>query len=198
MHWSYDTLEDLADLIWRNLHEGAAQAEHPFHVGALATRTEAGGAVRAMVLRRADAELRQLICSSDLRAAKVKQLQTCSGSEWMFYDARTNVQIRAGGTTAVHSGDALARAGWETTPRLIQAHYASPLPPGSPRPSSLARLGALAQQAAGLVDHEAGWPHFSLLVTTVTSIDWLQITKTGSQHAEFAWKEGAWAGQWLA
>lgn len=199
MNWSYDTLEELLDLIWFALAEGAQQQDHPFHVAALGTRRDDGGAVRAMILRRADAAARHLTCSTDLRASKVAEIRDCPGAEWMFYDPRTMVQIRARGPTVVHAGDATARGAWEATPLVIRAHYASPQAPGEPLPASmLARLGGLAQQAGALVNQEAGWPNFGLLATTVTTLDWLQIAKTGPRHVGFRWDGTRFQGAWLA
>lgn len=199
MNWSYDTLEELLDLIWSNLAEGAAQQEHPFHVAAFATHQIAGASVRAMILRQADTTRRWLTCSSDLRAMKVQELTRCAGTEWMFYDPRTMVQVRARGETVVHHGNHVARGAWEATPLVIRAHYASPHPPGSPLPESmLARLGGLAQQATAIAGSDAGWKHFCLLATTVTAFDWLHIAKTGPRHAGFEWNGTVFEGRWLA
>lgn len=198
MNWSFDTFDELMDAIWTALREGAEQQDHPFHVGALASQREQGASVRAMILRRAEPTSRLLTCSTDLRAEKTSEIRRCPEVEWMFYDPRTVTQMRARGRTVIHTLDPLARAAWETTPWMIRAHYANPHAPGSILPTSkLERLGDLAQQAASIVHSDAGYPNFALLATEVTSIDWLQISKTGPRHAGFTWDGRAFLGNWL-
>jgi hypothetical protein len=198
MNWPADNLEDLMEALWTALREGADTQEHPFHVAALATQQEHGAAVRAMILRRADASCRLLTCSTDLRASKTAEIRRCPEVEWMFYDPRAMVQIRARGRTEVHALDPMARAAWDSTPWMIRAHYANPHVPGSVLPASrLERLGDLAQQAASLVQSDVGFANFGLLATEVHAIDWLQISKTGARHAGFTWSGGAWSGNWL-
>lgn len=198
MNWPNDDLDEMLEAAWSAMAEGAQNQTHPFHLSAFATQREGGASVRTMVLRFARRSERLLACSTDLRAAKTSELKRTPWAEWLFYDARSSVQIRACGPTLVRSNDPLARSEWTSTPLPIRAHYANPTPSGTPLPASkLKRLGYRAREASMLLNSEAGYANFGVILTEVTNLDWLQITRTGAIHASFAWDGSQFAKSWI-
>ena len=78
------TLDDLHDIIWTLLTEGAQDASSPFHTAALATIADHGPEVRTVVLRHADAAARQIACRTDWRSPKRVQVENQRTVSWIF------------------------------------------------------------------------------------------------------------------
>lgn len=75
-----------------------------------------GADARMLVLRRFDRQTRILELHTDARAPKIAQLKTDPRCTLVFFDARSNVQLRVFGEAAVHMNDAHGDAAFERAP----------------------------------------------------------------------------------
>ncbi len=183
-------LPALLEQLWQRLEAAASTANDPFRTPALATADNGQSATRIIVLREASAASHTLTAYSDARAPKVQQLRRDPRAQWLFFDPRTRVQIRASGTTAIHHGDDLARKTWEKVAPANRANYAASLPPGS----EIAKpIFALPMPP----DHDAGRNHFALIRATIDNLDWLELGEPHHRRAGFKWNGQAWSGHWL-
>ncbi len=196
-------LTDLAailDAAWAALEAGAQQSKHPFHTPVVATAGAGDCDARVVVLRRASSEARELAFHTDARAPKVRLLQACHTTAWVFYDPAAKVQVRAKGTTTVHIGDAAAAQAWARTKLMSRRCYLAETAPSTPADEPTSGLpAAFRTRSPTAQESEAGFVNFALCVTTVMRLEWLYLSARGHRRAAFAWDAGAaqWRGHWL-
>lgn len=199
MDWNNVSLDELPALIWRELERGCAELEHPFRTPVFGTADEWAASLRTVVLRGVDPARRLLICHTDLRSQKVRHLRRNPQAQWLFYDPRQKIQLRASGLCTVHRSDDLARKAWEDTPLASRAHYCAMFPPGEMISSPEAAFAPGWKESSPTVEQaEAGWPNFAVIVTTVDSFDWLQLRYEGHRRAGFTWTGERLAANWIA
>lgn len=197
---SLTDLNAALDAVWTALDAGARRAKHPFHTPVVAT----GGAddcdARVVVLRRASPEARELAFHTDARAPKVRLLQRCHTTAWVFYDPAAKVQVRAKGPTTVHIGDATAAQAWARTKLMSRRCYLAEVAPSTPADAPTSGLpAALIERSPTAQESEAGFVNFAVCVTTVARLEWLYLAARGHRRAVFTWDAAAarWRGTWL-
>jgi pyridoxine/pyridoxamine 5'-phosphate oxidase len=135
-------LDAILRSIWEAFEVGVREAGHPFHTPIVATAGPADCDARVVVLRRASPDRRELAFHTDARAPKVRLLQACHTTAWVFYDPAGKVQVRAKGNTVVHQGDAVAADAWAHTRLMSRRCYlaeAAPAPRPIPPPADYRR-----------------------------------------------------------
>ena len=198
MDWPATKLDDLLALTWQALAAGASELQHPFRTPACATASELEPALRLVVLRGVDVTARQLACHTDLRSAKCRELRRNERAQWLFHDPAARVQVRAGGATQIHTGDALARDAWQRTPLASRTNYCTRWAPGARLAGPDDALPAAWRVHGPTVEEaEAGWANFAVLVTTVEHFEWLQLRAEGHRRAGFTWTGEQYVGHWL-
>jgi len=188
--WADDAgLTDLPGLAWQMLVDGVGRSDAPFHTPVLATQSDDGPALRTVVLRAADPDERLLVCHTDLRSPKLRQLSLDPRVHWLFYDAGAKLQLRIGARASLHQGDALARERWAASRERSRECYRNPFAPGTPveAPEVATRLLA-----------EDGFANFAVIRTEVLEFEWLYLRAAGHRRARFTWRDAAWQGAWLA
>lgn len=194
-----DRLERLHEECWQMLEEGAGSAGHPFHTGVLATVADDGPRLRTVVLRAVDRSGAGLLCHTDLRSAKARQLADGGAVSWLFYDPERKLQLRLRGSGRVHHADAMAEERWSaSTPGSRRCYLVSPGPgrrldaPGSTLPA------AVRERRPTVAETLPGRANFAVVATRVDLIDWLQLTSDGHRRARFRRQDGGWEGYWIA
>lgn len=192
------SLEQVLNTIFAQLERGAERFRDPFHQAALSTRTHRGTRSRMVILRGALRERRRLVCFSDVRAEKIKEIQAHPGVCWLFYNPRSRVQLRLEAEATVHADDHVADEYWCRTPLASRINYATENAPGT----------RVSQPTRGLTDKllETCWlagqterfrANFCVIETEILVIDWLQLGLRGHQRAGFHWTQDQWIGSWL-
>lgn len=176
--------------LWKRLETAGHIVGDPFRTVALATATDGEPAARIVVLREADAAARTLTAFSDNRAAKVQELRRNPHAQWLFFDPRARVQIRARGPVTIHCGDDIARQAWENLSPANRANYATHFPPGS----EIAGPDLAFMMPA---NHDAGRDHFTVIRATIEKLDWLELGEPHHRRAAFAWTGREWKDRWL-
>lgn len=194
-----DSLATLHAECWDRLEEGAAAAGSPFHTGVLGTTEEGAPRLRTVVLRSADRAAGVLICHTDVRSAKVRQLEGGGPVAWLFYDPERRVQLRVQGTGTVHRGDRLAAERWSATSVGSRRCYlVEPGPgtvlgqPGSTLPPGLRGRRPLPGETA------PGLRNFAVITARVELMDRLELTADGHRRARFRRRGDGWERHWIA
>ena len=198
MNWHTTDLPELLRQIQHALHTAPAAPTNPLRTAAFITASDSLPAARTVVLRRADADTRQLVFYTDARSAKLHELEHHPAVAWLFYHPGEQVQIRASGTAARQPADELARATWAATPLPNRLNYCTPLPPGTPVDNPDAgQPVAWRHREPTREETETGWANFAVVVTTLTRLEWLLLRPQGARRARFDWNGTAWSAQWL-
>ena len=188
--WADDLdLTDIPGVAWDMLADGAARAAAPFHTPVLGNQDENGTELRTVVLRAADPDGRVLLCHTDLRSPKLRQLSIDERVRWLFYDPGAKVQLRVAAVASLHQGDALARERWAASRERSRECYRNPFAPGArvDDPESATQLLA-----------EDGFANFAVISTEVREFEWLYLRAAGHRRSRFEWQGDRWQGSWLA
>ena len=198
MNWHTTDLPELLRQIQHALHTAPSDPANPLRTAAFSTASSSHPAARTVVLRRADADTRQLVFHTDARSAKLRELEQNPAVAWLFQHPGEQLQIRAEGTAARQPADESVRAAWAATPLPNRLNYCTTLPPGTALGDPDAALpAAWRHREPTREETEIGWANFAVVVTTLTRIDWLLLRPRGARRARFHWDGTAWSSQWL-
>lgn len=189
-----DNLSEVFTASWGKLLFGSMIAEHPYHTGVVASQGNSTINLRTVILRAVDPDNKQLVFYTDIRSAKITDIQNSPNLSWLFYDSTECIQVRVSGAAIIHHMDTVTQEHWERLRNESRKSYMA-----IPGPSA-----GIEHDTDGLehldednMDWEAGYINFAVIVTTVSFVEWLRLSKTGNRRAEFRLINDGWKGQWL-
>jgi hypothetical protein len=193
------TLDEVLAHLWGRLTLGASDGKHAYHFPVLATLGAGKVQQRTVVLRKVETENRSLYCYTDIRAAKVKDIQDNTQAQWLFYDPKSREQIRIESCAQVHHQDDLTRKIWNDTPPSARGDYLGSMAPGMLTETYTPNLPqAFIEGDPSIASTEKGYQHFCVLFCEVSSIDFLALRKSGHIRTKFRWESDQWHSSWLA
>ena len=186
----------ILDETWQHLKSAAETETHPWRLGNLATVAKDRPRVRTVVLRDVQTEARELICYTDQRSDKVKEIRAASSVEWVTYDPITRVQIRLRGNATVHSYDERAAQHWNESSHEHRRGYITVSRPGTKAESAVPNLpDYLFDRLPNDEEAQLGYENFAVIVCHIEHLDWLQLRRNGHLAAQFRWTD-KWEGHW--
>lgn len=196
-----DNITELSDVlkhIWEELGQGASNSHSAYHTPVFASLSEGGSSLRTVVLRKVVPEERAIVCHTDIRAAKVTEIERNRAVSWLFYAPEEKIQIRAEGTATVHHQDEIAEAAWQATKLMSRRAYMASPGPGTPTDRPESGLPENMLNRSPLQDEsEVGWANFGVIVSTIGRFDWVYLAAKGHRRAQFDWQDAAFVGSWL-
>lgn len=185
-------LQEVLAHAWALLARGAQAADSPIHTPVLATVGLDGEPdARTVLLHSVDSDQRQLYFNTDRRSLKYAELSQTARAMLVFFDPRSETQLRVRADIQVHYHDDVSERLWHELPAVGRRFYATAAAPGTA--SSAPTTGV----PSG-VDEEAGYENFVVLEATTTHLDWLHFTPNGHRRAAFRWAEdGHVEANWL-
>lgn len=162
---------DIQEAIWAELQRATTDRGHAWRTPVLATVDHRGRPqARTVVLREADEAKQCLTVYTDHRSPKAIELAVCREAIYVFWSSALNWQLRVATEVTVEvEGDRVQQA-WDRVRHTAgAADYLSLQAPGSP-------LGP--GEKGGAERHALG-----VIVSTVTSIDWLELSANGHRRA---------------
>ena len=192
-------LQEILDQIWTMLNRGVIEAGDPFHTPVLGTTAlDHSNSLRTVVLRQVIPSERTLICHTDARSTKVREIQHNPAVSWLFYHPQQQTQLRLTGQARLHADGELADQQWAATRLSSRLIYCVTEPPGTPTGQPTSGLPeALETRLPSLTECEAGRPNFMVIACRVDSIDWLILRNTGHRRARFTWPDDRLTAAWL-
>jgi pyridoxamine 5'-phosphate oxidase len=186
--------------IWDRLHQGAASARDPFHLGVLATVVDGVPDQRTVVLRDVDAHRHQLTFHTDRRSPKVAALEAVPQASWLFYDADAKIQLRIACQAEVHSEGAFWQERWDASRQASRACYAHTAGPGTALEGPLDYGPMLPAPGETLVDEvtRPGRENFAVVTTVAHRIDWLALSSGGHRRLRFNVTALGFDSLWIA
>ncbi len=194
----WDTLEGVLQEVWAMLKRGVAHFDDPFHWPVLGTSAKDGCRLRCVILRQFMLPKRILVCHTDARANKVKEILNSANVSWLFYHPQRKVQLRISGSAVLHANDQFADEQWAATKITSRLNYCATKPPGTPidKPSS-GVPDFLFKSAAALLSSERGRKNFMVSACRIDFIDWLKLSALGNRRARFDWDDNDLKASWL-
>jgi pyridoxamine 5'-phosphate oxidase len=191
-------LEDILQDCWRRLINGAVLSKHPFHYPSIATINGDFPEIRTVVLRKVVPEERTLIFYTDYRSPKINQIKGNNSISWLFYDAKSRIQLRIKTVSTIHNDDELSLKRWNDSKLESKKCYLV-----QPAPSTLAEFptDGLPEQInlSGLTKEivAAGIENFTVVKNLVREIDWLFLNHDGHRRAKFIFGEYEVEKHWM-
>ena len=194
----WDHLDEVLTNIWLMLERGAIQSTDPFHWPVLGTMSIEGCSLRTVILRQFNSSDRVLVCHTDARSEKVKEIIDSPQTSWLFYHPEKKIQVRISGQTTLHAHDPCADRQWADSSITSRLNYCTSQPPGTPvdKPSS-GLPDFLFNKIPTLLGTEIGRKHFMAIAVHIFSIDWLLLKITGNRRAHFKWDKDRLRSTWL-
>ena len=180
------------------LQRGVTHFNDPFHRPVLGTSAQNGSRLRTVILRQFLPDKRLLVCHTDARAQKVKEISSCAQVSWLFYHPQRKVQLRLLGYTTLHTDDRFADEQWTATRVTSRLNYCAAEPPGTPieRPSSGIPDFVL-DKVPTLLESNRGRKNFVVIASRIDSMDWLILRTFGNRRARFDWTENKLNATWV-
>jgi len=159
------------------LTAAAGSARHGLHLLTLASVDDDGTpAARTVVLRRFDAESREIRFHTDVRSPKVAAIRRRPSVALHWYDAGLRVQVRIAAIATVHQGDPIAADAWAAAQGMSRACYTAPHAPGTPLDSFPVAPAVPAD------DDEAGLGTFAVVACRFDAVELLCLHAGGHQR----------------
>jgi pyridoxamine 5'-phosphate oxidase len=190
------SLEQLDQSVWLALERATADRHHEWRSCAFGTvgitevgdaRESAAPSMRMVILRDVNREHQTLLFYTDARSKKVSELAVNPRASLLFWNARSNWQLRMQAEIQVVKEGRELDARWrqvETTRGAVD--YQSTLPPGAP-------LGRTHPAIAS--ESSSSTHHFVILRAKVLSCDSLELRREGHRRASFDYVTAT--SQWL-
>lgn len=184
------SLPEIEADIWYLLTAGSKDPKNAFYTGTLATLSASSISQRTVVLREVLPAEKSIVCYSDKRAAKIKEIEANRYVNWLFWNSEKKIQLRLSGKASVHINDELAARHWLKTTPSNRRSYMALEAPGTfqPLPTSGLPPGLDTRQPTR-DQSEQGKINFAVIITAVHSIDWLFLGSEGHRRAKFVFKE---------
>jgi 3-hydroxyisobutyrate dehydrogenase len=193
-----DNLEDILKDCWLRLIEGVVSSRHPFHFSSIATNNGDFPEIRTVVLRKVIPEERTILFHTDYRSPKINQINSNNRISWLFYDAKSKIQIRIKTISTIHHDDKLSFKSWNDSKLDSKKCYLA-----QPSPSTLTDFptdglpehinhSCLAEETVAI-----GYENFSVISNLVTEIDWLFLNHFGHRRAIFTFGENEVEKNWI-
>ena len=195
----WHTLEGVLNEIWQMLQRGANRFNDPFHWPVLGTADKKGSrSLRTVILRQFILAERMLVCHTDARAPKVREIIDCDNVSWLFYHPRRKVQLRISGKATLHADDQVANEQWRATKISSRLNYCTTMPPGTviDKPSS-GIPEFFFNKVPSLLESETARKNFMAITCRIDSLDWLILKATENRRAQFSWDENRQTAVWL-
>ncbi len=194
----WDALDGILEEVWKMLDRGVTHFNDPFHWPVLGTTASNGSSLRTVILRRFIAPDRVLVCHTDARAEKVREIKQFSNVSWLFYHPKRKVQLRISGPATLHSDDQLADEQWHATKLTSRLNYCAAEAPGTAveKPSS-GLPEFLLKKVPTLLESQHGRNNFMAIACRFESMDWLRLSTLGNRRARFDWDEEGLNAKWL-
>ncbi|HEX4856259.1 MAG TPA: pyridoxamine 5'-phosphate oxidase family protein [Limnobacter sp.] len=119
-----------ADEIWKTLVRATVDKKHPWRVVGFATAGPNGPQVRSVILRGASESERQLVFYTDRRSQKIVDLALDARVSLLFWNSRSNSQLRVTGVAAEETDPERVAQLWERIPEYSRKDYATLSAPG--------------------------------------------------------------------
>jgi pyridoxamine 5'-phosphate oxidase len=192
-----DSLDEVLCDIWMRLVRGGADRKSAFHTPVVGSVDDASHPQqRVMVLRKCDEAARTMRFHTDIRSAKVHQID--GRVSIIGYDPSAKIQIRVGGTAAIERDGDVADAAWAASNASSRRCYLAEPGPGtiSEHPSS-GLPASVENRVPDIAETESGRANFAVLMVTLDCLEWLYLAHDGHRRARFVWEAGEWRGVWL-
>ncbi|MEO0498594.1 MAG: pyridoxamine 5'-phosphate oxidase family protein [Pseudomonadota bacterium] len=177
--------------IWATLERAKADAKHAWRYPAFCTMTADGWpTARTVGLREVLRDTGHLAIHTDVRSAKIEELLAEPKCSLMFYNARTQEQLRVAGAATIRASDEAVEV-WASLPVHQHHNYSVEPAPGT-------EISTWNGYTHG-TDPATISGHFRVIDIAVQHMDWIRLDRPveGIGHKRAAFDVKAGRARWL-
>ena len=150
------------------------------------------------VLRKILPSTHTLICHTDMRAGKIRDIQAHPKVAWHGWHPKKRVQLRLYGEATIDDSGELWAKEWNRIGFTSRTNYSPIMSPASPVSSFEEGTGTYAKVQTSTEAESEHWKaHFAVISTKIYRLEWLLLNREGHRRALFEEKQGEWEGKWL-
>ena len=153
---------------------------------------------RIVVLRGADENDKIIKFHTDIRSKKIKLIKSNSRVSFLFYDKDEKIQLRIIGNAKINHQNEIAENSWKKTAHMSRKCYLIEDPPGTINQEPTSGLSEEIENFKyTLEESEIGYKNFVVVLTKITSIEWLFLAAKGHRRAKFECHDNSIKKYWL-
>jgi pyridoxamine 5'-phosphate oxidase len=184
--------------IWKHLDLGVLDRNHAFHSPVFATESNGEANLRVVILRRFWRKPAKLAFHTHIGSPKVAEINENPKVSWLFYHPKEKLQLRIKGAATIHTNDDLAEEQWLATDFFSRRCYIGEAPTTVSKTATSGLPEHLINREPTKEESEIGRANFTVISSTISSIDCLELAVRGHRRSEFIWNEdGELDMKWL-
>lgn len=189
--------DELFEHAWSMLIRGKADRKHAFNLAVLCSLSPSSHPrSRTLVLRNVLKNKGELWCYTDRRSQKALSLEAGNTAmSWTFWSPRHKLQVTAHGESAWLPADRTLKI-FRSLPKHSRKAYATLAPPGTPTDQPTSGLPDDWEKRK-LTETDYALKNFGVMVTTVHSMDVLQLGREGHLRLRADRNGDDWDLNWL-
>lgn len=196
-----ERFRDLAHLhktAWNLVFRAALSRHDAMRTPTMATTDGKHPHQRTIVLREVDVQAEQLFFFSDVRAPKVRHLQSNASLNVLFWDPKKKVQIEMAGAGFTFARNQKTAQYWDKLNITGRSSYATNAAPGTPASSDQGHLPEFWSADMDLEKTNFAYNHFAVIQMQVQHLDVLHLHAQGHQRAQSRKQaDGSWVTTWV-
>lgn len=196
-----------AENLWKTLSRATVDKKHPWRVVGFSTSGHEGVNSRNIILRSVEYQQALVTFYTDLRSGKIADLAHDPRVSLLFWNPRSNEQLRAWGKASVVSDSSLLEKHWSRIPDYAKKDYSTLSAPGVPLTEWVGdtELGVgavggaigVGSAAEPLLDLNNARRNFRIIQVQVQRMDYLKLDREGHQRVGLSLNDGLWKTQAL-
>jgi pyridoxamine 5'-phosphate oxidase len=184
--------------IWKHLDLGVLDRNHAFHSPVFATEASGEANLRVVILRRFWRKPAKLAFHTHIGSPKVAEINANNKVSWLFYHSKEKLQLRIKGFATVHTDDELAEEQWLATDFFSRRCYIGEAPTMVSKNATSGMPEHIINREPTKEESEIGRANFTVISSTISSIDCLELAVRGHRRSLFTWNEtGEFEKKWL-
>jgi pyridoxamine 5'-phosphate oxidase len=190
--------DEILKQIWKHLDLGVLDRHHAFHTPVFATELNSEANVRVVILRRFWRKPAKLAFHTHIGSPKIAEIKANPRVSWLFYNPTEKLQLRVKGLAEIHTGDELAEEQWMATNFFSRRCYIGESPTTVSKTVTSGLPEHLVDREPTKEESEIGRANFTVISSTISSIDCLELAVRGNRRSQFIWSEnGELETKWL-
>ena len=179
-----NNIDEIPNLVFTELSNGASKKKHPFKNVVLTTMTENNLKSRWVVFRKLTLE-KNLLIYTDFRSKKIEELRKNLECGLLFYHNKQGLQVHFNASCTIHHNNELTKKYWPGIAGCSSENYTNVYPPSTP-------INTIYD--GHKIDKNLSDRYFSILEFYLSEMSVLQLSREGHIRANFIKVDNKWKG----
>jgi hypothetical protein len=179
-----NNIDEIPNLVFTELSNGASKKKHPFKNVVLTTMMENNLKSRWVVFRKLTLE-KNLFIYTDFRSKKIEELRKNLKCGLLFYHNKQGLQVHFNASCTIHHNNELTKKYWQGIAGCSSENYTTIYPPSTP-------INTIYD--GHIIDKNLSDRYFSIIEFCPSEMSVLQLSREGHIRANFIKVDNKWKG----